>query len=178
MDLISNLPICNRPSPTLILPVPYVGYVESHLSFLPICRISSSPCLSRLTSSHLRTSIRSKRREIYISLYWYRNYLFIYHIIISANVTVEDCVIVRSSSGDVDILALTLAHDFAGIQDLIHEVASFITKMTKATSSNVDIDKRRAFIVVNACSGNGYVSSSFRKGKIVVRRAMIKQQNM
>ena len=77
MDLISNLPICNRPSPTLVLPVPYVGYVTSHLAFFPICRISSSLCSSRLISSHLITSICSKRREIYISLFWYRD-LFIY----------------------------------------------------------------------------------------------------
>ena len=80
MDLISNLPICNRPSPTLVLPVPYVGYVTSHLAFFPICRISSSLCSSRLISSHLITSIRSKRRVIYISHFWYINYLSINHI--------------------------------------------------------------------------------------------------
>ena len=37
----------------------------------------------------------------------------------AANVTTGDCVMVRSPSGGVDILALFVAHDFAGVQVLI-----------------------------------------------------------
>ena len=54
-----------------------LGCVTSHLAFFTICRILSSLCSSRLISNHLITSIRSKRRETSISLFWYSNHLFI-----------------------------------------------------------------------------------------------------
>ena len=63
------------------LPCPYSCYVTSHLAFFSIRRILSSLCSARLISSHLITSIRSKRRvfNIYATLVLKS---FIYSIIV------------------------------------------------------------------------------------------------
>ena len=82
---------------------------------------------------------------------------------------------VRSPSGDVDILALFVAHDFAGVQVLIDNGVGLNKKIIDVTSSTLDIDKRRALIGLHAFSGNDYISSFFRKRKIAFWRGMVKK---
>ena len=84
----------------------------------------------------------------------------------AANLARGDSVLVRSSSGDIDVLALFVAHDFAGVQVLIDNGTGLNRKIVNVTSSTLDIEKKRALIGLHAFSGNDYVSSFFRKGKI------------
>ena len=49
---------------------PYSGYVTLHLAFFPICRILPSLHSARLFSSHLITSIRSKRVFAHLRYLW------------------------------------------------------------------------------------------------------------
>ncbi len=93
----------------------------------------------------------------------------------AANVATGDCVMVRSPSGDIDILALFVAHDFGGVQVLIDNGTGLSRKIMDVTSSSLDIEKRRALIGLHAFSGNDYVSSFFRKGKIAFWKRMAKK---
>ena len=93
----------------------------------------------------------------------------------AANLARGDSVMVRSSSGDIDVLALFVAHDFAGVQVLIDNGTGLNRKIVNVTSSTLDIEKKRALIGLHAFSGNDYVSSFFRKGKIAFWRQMIKK---
>ena len=93
----------------------------------------------------------------------------------AANLARGDSVMVRSSSGDIDVLALFVAHDFAGVQVLIDNGTGLNRKIVNVTSSTLDIEKKRALIGLRAFSGNDYVSSFFRKGKIAFWRQMIKK---
>ena len=93
----------------------------------------------------------------------------------AANLARGDSVMVRSSSGDIDVLALFVAHDFAGVKVLIDNGTGLNRKIVNVTSSTLDIEKKRALIGLHAFSGNDYVSSFFRKGKIAFWRQMIKK---
>ena len=93
----------------------------------------------------------------------------------AANLARGDSVMVRSSSGDIDVLALFVAHDFAGVQVLIDNGTGLNRKIVNVTSSTLDIEKKRALIGLHAFSGNDYVSSFFRKGKIAFWRQMTKK---
>ena len=93
----------------------------------------------------------------------------------AANLARGDSVMVRSSSGDIDVLALFVPFDFAGVQVLIDNGTGLNRKIVNVTSSTLDIEKKRALIGLHAFSGNDYVSSFFRKGKIAFWRQMIKK---
>ena len=93
----------------------------------------------------------------------------------AANVATGDSVMVRSPSGDIDIVALFVAHDFPGVQVLIDNGTGLNRKIIDATSSNLEIENRRALIGLHAFSGNDYVSSFFRKGKVAFWKGMVKK---
>eukprot|EP00794_Sanderia_malayensis_P020967 gene20967-biopygen15473 len=93
----------------------------------------------------------------------------------AANVPVGDSVMIRSPSGDIDVLVLFLGHDFAGIQILIDDGTGLSRKIIDIASSTLDNDKRRALIGLHAFSGNDYVSSFFRKGKVAFWQKMVKK---
>eukprot|EP00794_Sanderia_malayensis_P004276 gene4276-biopygen3477 len=68
----------------------------------------------------------------------------------AANVPVGDSVMIRSPSGDIDVMALFLGHDFAGIQILIDNGTGLSRKIINITSSTRDNDKRRALIAAHS----------------------------
>eukprot|EP00794_Sanderia_malayensis_P008687 gene8687-biopygen6960 len=82
---------------------------------------------------------------------------------------------VRSPSGDIDILALFVAHDFHGARILIDNGAGQSRKIIDVTSSTLSVEKKKALIGIHAFSGNDYVSSFFRKGKVALWKAMLKR---
>ena len=53
----------------------------------------------------------------------------------AANVSVGDSVMIRSPSGDIDVLVLFLGHDFADIQILIDNGTGLSRKIIDITSS-------------------------------------------
>lgn len=94
----------------------------------------------------------------------------------AVNAPPEDTIMVRSPSGDIDILALFVAHDFCAAKILIDNGTGKARKIIDVTSSTLDHEKRKALIGLHAFSGNDYVSSFFRKGKMAVWKAMVKSQ--
>lgn len=93
----------------------------------------------------------------------------------AANVPPGDTIMIRSHSGDIDILALFVAHGFA-VKVLIDNGTGKARKIIDVTSSTLDLEKRKALIGLHAFSGNDYVSSFFRKGKKAFWKAMLKRQ--
>jgi hypothetical protein len=82
---------------------------------------------------------------------------------------------VRSPSGDIDTLALFLAHDFGDIRVFVDNVTGKSRKVIDISSSTLPSNQKQAMIGLHAFSGNDYVSSSFRKGKIAFWKAMLKR---
>ena len=83
---------------------------------------------------------------------------------------------VRSPSGDIDIITLFLAHDFTGVRVLLDNGVGRNRKIIDVTSSTLSLAKRRALVGLHAFSGNDYVSAFFRKGKQTLWKAMLKRQ--
>ena len=82
-------------------------------------------------------------------------------------------VMVRSPSGDIDILVLFLLHD-DGTRVLIDNGTVNARKIIDIHSARLFIEQRRALAGMHAFSGNDYVSSFFRKGKIQVWKKILK----
>jgi len=74
-------------------------------------------------------------------------------------------VLVRSPSGDIDILMLFLLHQFENKRVLIDNGTGNGRKIIDTISTNLTQLQRQALAGVHAFSGNDYVSSFFRKGK-------------
>ena len=86
----------------------------------------------------------------------------------NVNLPSDHCVLVRSPSGDIDILVLFLLHFVDGLRVLIDNGTGKTRKIIDISSSELSVDHRKALAGMHAFSGNDYVSSFFRKGKIVV----------
>ena len=93
-----------------------------------------------------------------------------------ANVPPGDTLMIRSPSGDIDILVLFMAHDFGAAKVLIDNGTGKVRKIIDVTSSTLDLEKRKALVGLHAFSGNDYVSSFFRKGKKAFWKTMLKRQ--
>ena len=78
---------------------------------------------------------------------------------------------VRSPSGDIDILALFLGHDFGDIPVLVDNGTGKSRKVIDITSSTLPNIEKQALIGLHAFLGNDYVSRFFRKGKIAFWKA-------
>jgi hypothetical protein len=94
----------------------------------------------------------------------------------AANVPPGDTLMIRSPSGDIDILVLFMAHDFGAAKVLIDNGTGKARKIIDVTSSTLDLEKRKALVGLHAFSGNDYVSSFFRKGKKAFWKTMLKRQ--
>ena len=81
---------------------------------------------------------------------------------------------IRSPSGDIDIITLFVCHDFSDTQILIDNGSGKNRKIVDVTSSGLSPDQRRALLGMHAFSGNDYVSSFFRKGKLAVWKTVTK----
>ena len=92
----------------------------------------------------------------------------------AANFTSDDTVMIRSSSGDIDVLALFLAHDFGRTCILVDNGTGKQRKIINITSSSLKAEKKNALLGMHAFSGNDYVSAFFRKGKLAFWRSMSK----
>ena len=93
----------------------------------------------------------------------------------AANFTSDDTVMIRSSSGDIDVLALFLAHDFGGTCILVDNGTGKQRKIINITSSSLKAEEKNALLGMHAFSGNDYVSAFFfGKGKLAFWRTMSK----
>ena len=81
---------------------------------------------------------------------------------------------IRSPSGDIDIITLFIGLHFSDTQILIDNGSGKNRKIIDATSSGLSPDHRRALLGMHAFSGNDYVCSFFRKGKQAVWKAVAK----
>ena len=80
---------------------------------------------------------------------------------------------IRSPSGDIDILALFVAHNLGGVKVLIDNRTGKARKIIDVTSSTLDIQKKKAFTGMHAFSSNENISSFFRKCKVAIWKAML-----
>ena len=94
----------------------------------------------------------------------------------AANISPGDAIMIRSPSGDIDILALFVAHDFGPVRVLIDNGTGKARKIMDVSSSTLDLEKKKALIGMHAFSGNDYVSSFFSKEKVAFWKAMLKRQ--
>ena len=83
-------------------------------------------------------------------------------------------VMILSPSGEIDILALFLRHDFPGVQILVDNGSGKSRKIVDVTSSEMSTKQRKALLGMHAFSGNDFVSSFFRMGKQAVWKAILK----
>ena len=93
----------------------------------------------------------------------------------AADVPPGDYVMVRSPSGDIDVLVLFVAHDFNDSHVLIENGTAKSRKIFDATSSTLDDNKRNALLGLHAFSGNDYVSGLFRRGKVAFWKTIVKK---
>ena len=83
---------------------------------------------------------------------------------------------VRSPSGDIDILVVFLLHQFEGICVLIDNGTGKSRKFIVMSSSMLSEKHRKALAAMHAFSGNDYVSSFYRKGKKNVWKLVLKNE--
>ena len=86
-------------------------------------------------------------------------------LVTAGNFSPDDAVMIRSPSGDIDILALFLSHEFGGTKILIDIGTVKQRKIINMTSSTLEIEKKKALLGLHSFSGNDYVSSFFKRGK-------------
>ena len=80
---------------------------------------------------------------------------------------------IRSPSGDIDIISLFLYHDMYIDADVfIDNGTGNQRKVLGISSSDLSVDKRNAIIGLHSFSGNDYVSCFFRKGKVTCWKKM------
>ena len=82
---------------------------------------------------------------------------------------------IRSPSGDIDILALFVSHDFGGTKIFVDNGTGKQRRIVDISSSTPSPENKRALLGLHAFSGNDYTSSVFRKGKFAFWKAMLKQ---
>ena len=80
---------------------------------------------------------------------------------------------VRSPSGDIDILVLFLLHD-DDIRVLVENGTGNARKKIDIHSARLSIEKRRALAGIHASSRSDYVSSFFQEGKTQVWKKILK----
>ena len=83
----------------------------------------------------------------------------------AAQITHGQSVLIRSPSGDIDILVLFLMHPCDNIRFLIDNGTGKCRKVIDVSSTGLSLMERHALARMHAFSGNDYVSSFFRKGK-------------
>ena len=84
----------------------------------------------------------------------------------AVNVPSEESIMVRSASGDIDILTLFVAHDFRDTKVFIDNGTGKKRRIIEVTSSKLSAEKMKALTGVHAVSGNDYVFSFFSEGQV------------
>ena len=82
---------------------------------------------------------------------------------------------VRSPSGDTDILTLFVAHDLRDKKVFIDNGTGKNRKIIEVTSSQLSAEEKKALVGIHAFSGNDYVPSFFRKGKSAFWKLALKK---
>ena len=83
----------------------------------------------------------------------------------SSTLQAGNTAIIRYPSGDADIVALFLGHEFPNVQILIDNGTGKDRKIIEVTSSELSASRKKVLLGMHAFSGNDYVSCFFRKGK-------------
>ena len=87
-------------------------------------------------------------------------------LVCAANVPSEESIMVRSPSGDIDILTLFVAHDFRDTKVFIDNGTGKNQKIIEVTSSQLSAEEKKALIGVHAFSGNDHVSLFFGRASL------------
>ena len=95
----------------------------------------------------------------------------------SADVDNEDPVMVRSCSGDIDILTLLLSHDFGNTGIYVDNDTGKERKILEVASTKLSTEQTRALLGLHAFSGNDYASAFFRRGKVAFWRILEKKRD-
>ena len=85
-------------------------------------------------------------------------------------------VMVRSPSGDVDILVLFILHQFGGKTVFIDNGVGKNLKIIDMSTTVLSSRQRHAFAGVHAFSGNVYISSFFQRGKKKMWNLVLKNE--
>ncbi len=89
----------------------------------------------------------------------------------AVSVPLEEAIMVRSPTGDIDILELLMAHNFNGAPLLIDNVPGKSRKIVDETSSSMSVQRKNLL-------WQRLISSFFsRKGKSALWKAMLKRQD-
>ena len=96
-------------------------------------------------------------------------------LVCAANVLSEESIMVRSPSGDTDILTLFGPHDFRDAKIFIDNGTGKNGTIIEVTSSQLSAEEKKALIGVHTFSGNDYVSSFFWKGKSAFWKLALKK---
>ena len=80
---------------------------------------------------------------------------------------------IRSPSGDIEIIVLFILHGFDGITILIDNGVGKSRNITDMSTSLLCQQKRKALAAVHTFSGNDYASSFFRKDKKVMWKLVL-----
>ena len=91
----------------------------------------------------------------------------------AANIANGKTVMIRSPSRDIDIVVLFILHEFDGITILIDNGVRKRRKIINMSTSLLCQQKRKALAAVHAFSGNDNVCSIFWKGKIVMWKLVL-----
>ena len=83
----------------------------------------------------------------------------------ASQLSYDDTVLIRSPSGDIDVLVLFLMHSAEGPRILVDNGTGKSRKIIDISTSGLSSKEREALGGMHAFSGNDYVSSFFRKGK-------------
>ena len=91
----------------------------------------------------------------------------------NAEIVEGNSLMVRSPSGDIDILVLFLLHQFDGKNVLIDNGVGKNRKIIDMSTSLLSLQQRCALAGMHAFSGNDYISSFFRKGKQTIWKLVL-----
>ena len=94
----------------------------------------------------------------------------------NASIKQGNTVMVRSSSGDIDILVLFLLHQFVNVTVLISNGVGKNRKIIDMSSSFLCESNRKALAGMHSFSENHDLSSFFRKGKKVVWKLVLQNK--
>ena len=92
----------------------------------------------------------------------------------SADVNAGESFMVRSPSGDIDILVLFLLHQFEGKTVYIDNGTGKHRKIIDMSTSFLSAEQSQALAGMHAFSENDYMSSFFRKGKLMIWKLLLK----
>ena len=90
-----------------------------------------------------------------------------------ASIPQGDSVMIRSPSGDIDILTLFVTRNFRNKKVYLNNGTGKNREIIEATSLQLSDDEKEALAGLHAFSGNDHLSSSFRKGKCACWKVLL-----